>query len=94
MHPVRIKTAALGKATMNNSNKGLRKSALVMKILGWALIAGLTGSLFLYPPGFLWGSHPATLPNIGPAHPESPLPALHPYLFMILSIYVAYMGFC
>ena len=75
---------------MSNITKSLEKSALVMKILGWGLIAGLTGGLFLYPPGFLWGSHPATFPNIGPPHPESPLPALHPYLFMILSIYVAY----
>ena len=75
---------------MKSVNNGLRRSALVMKILGWGLIAGLTGGLFLYPPGFLWGSHPATFPNIGPPHPESPLHALHPYLFMILSIYVAY----
>jgi hypothetical protein len=75
---------------MSGANKGLQQSALVMKILGWGLIAGLTGGLFLYPPGFLWGSHPATFPNIGPPHPESPLNALHPYLFMILSIYVAY----
>jgi hypothetical protein len=75
---------------MNSANEGLQRSALVMKILGWGLIAGLISGLFLYPPGFLWGSHPATFPNIGPPHPESPLHALHPYLFMILSIYVAY----
>src|SRR5580700_12102325 len=70
--------------------QGSQRSALVMRILGWGLIVGLTGGLFLYPPGFLWGSHPASFPNIGPPHPESPLHALHPYLFMILSIYVAY----
>jgi hypothetical protein len=75
---------------VNGLSKGLQRSALVMRILGWGLIAGLTGGLFLYPPGFLWGSHPASFPNIGPPHPESPLHALHPYLFMILSIYVAY----
>jgi hypothetical protein len=75
---------------MINTIKSLQESALVVKILGWGLIGGLTGGLFLYPPGFLWGSHPAGFPNIGPPHPESPLDALHSYLFMILSIYVAY----
>lgn len=75
---------------MSSSNNRLQRSARVMKILGWGLIADLTGGLFLYPPGFLWGSHPASFPNIDPPHPESPLQALHPYLFMILSIYVAY----
>jgi hypothetical protein len=75
---------------MNDASKGLQRSALVMKISGWGLIVGLTGGLFLYPPGFLWGSHPTSFPNIGPPHPESPLHALHPYLFMILSIYVTY----
>jgi hypothetical protein len=42
---------------MTDTAKSLQQSALVMKILGWGLIAGLTGGLFLYPPGFLWGSH-------------------------------------
>ena len=51
---------------MNSAIEGLQRSALVMKILGWGLIAGLISGLFLYPPGFLWGSHPATFPNIGP----------------------------
>jgi hypothetical protein len=37
---------------MNTVTKGLKQSALVMRILGWGLIAGLTGGLFLYPPGF------------------------------------------
>jgi len=66
---------------MNDASKGLQRSALVMKISGLGLIVGLTGGLFLYPPGFLWGSHPTSFPNIGPPHPESPLHALHPYLF-------------
>jgi len=40
---------------MIGASKGLQRSALVMRILGWGLIVGLTGGLFLYPPGFLWG---------------------------------------
>jgi Family of unknown function (DUF6632) len=75
---------------MTSANKGLQQSALVMKILGWGIIVGLAGGLFLYPPGFLWGSHPASFPNIGPPHPESPYNALHPYLFMIYVLYLAY----
>jgi hypothetical protein len=75
---------------MNSANKGLQRSALVMKILGWGIIVSLAAGLFLYPPGFLWGSHPATFPNIGPSHPESPLHALHPYLLMIYVMYLAY----
>jgi hypothetical protein len=55
---------------MTIANKGLQRSALVMKILGWGIIVGLGGGLFLYPPGFLWGSHPAGFPNIGPSHPD------------------------
>ena len=59
-----------------------------MKILGWAMIA-LPLALPLYPPGFLWGSHPAEFPAVVP-HPESPLHGLHPYLFMIIVLYVAW----
>jgi hypothetical protein len=73
---------------MSNSKRGLQQSALVMKILGWAMIA-LPLALPLYPPGFLWGSHPAEFPAVVP-HPESPLHGLHPYLFMIIVLYVAW----
>jgi hypothetical protein len=73
---------------MSNSNRNLQQSALVMKILGWAMIA-LPLVLPLYPPGFLWGSHPAEFPAVVP-HPESPLHGLHPYLFMIIVLYVAW----
>jgi hypothetical protein len=73
---------------MSNSNKGLQQSALVMRILGWAMI-GLPLALPLYPPGFLWGSHPVDFPALV-AHPESPLHGLHPYLFMIIVLYLAW----
>ncbi|SRR6266478_6245656 len=73
---------------MSSDGTGLRKSALVMKILGWAMIA-LPLALPLYPPGFLWGSHSAGFPTMVP-HPESPLHGLHPYLFMIIVLYMAW----
>jgi hypothetical protein len=73
---------------MNVTNKSLRQSALVMRILGWAMIA-LPLALPLYPPGFLWGSHSQDFPALVP-HPESPLHGLHPYLFMIIVLYVAW----
>ena len=64
---------------MNNANKGLEQSALVMKIIGWGLIASLALAAFLYSPGFLWGMLPSGFPQIGPPHPESPYDALHPF---------------
>jgi hypothetical protein len=73
---------------MSGANKGLQQSALVMRILGWAMIA-LPLALPLYPPGFLWGSHSAEFPTVVP-HPESPLHGLHPYLFMIIVLYMAW----
>jgi hypothetical protein len=73
---------------MNDANKRLQQSALVMRILGWAMIA-LPLALPLYPPGFLWGSHSPDFPALVP-HPESPLHGLHPYLFMIIALYLAW----
>jgi hypothetical protein len=73
---------------MNSVSKGLQRSALVMRTLGWAMIA-LPLALPLYPPGFLWGSHSAAFPAVVP-HPESPLHGLHPYLFMIIILYLAW----
>ena len=68
----------------------LRKSAALMRILGWGLAVGLIFMAFIYPPGFLWGDHPEGFPRIGPAHPPSPYDGLHPYFFMIVAMYVAY----
>ena len=75
---------------MNKTQDGLRRSALVMRVVGWGLSLGLALLLFLYPPGFLWGVAPAAFPNIGPAHPQSHLDGLHPYLFMLGAMYLAY----
>lgn len=75
---------------MPASNELYKHSALVMRIVGWGLAVGLPLTLFIYPPGFLWGSHPHDMLNIGPAHPASYLDALHPYLFMIAALYVSF----
>lgn len=75
---------------MNNAKKGLEQSALVMRLLGWVLIIGLALAVFVYSPGFLWGRLPAGFPQIGPAHPESPYDALHPYILMLAVVYLAW----
>jgi hypothetical protein len=40
----------------------LRKSALVMRVVGWILIPGLLLALVLYAPGFVWGILPEGMP--------------------------------
>ena len=75
---------------MTNYEKHLRQSATLMRIMGWLLVLGLVLLLFVYPPGFLWGAHPEAFPHIGPAHPPSPYRALHPYLYMLVAMYVSY----
>jgi hypothetical protein len=74
---------------MNATDQGLRQSALVMRISGWGLIIGVVAA-FIYPAGFLWGSHPAAFPFLCWQHPESPYDGLHPYLFMIGALYLAW----
>jgi hypothetical protein len=61
-----------------------------MRILGWLLVVGLVPMMFIYPPGFMWGAAPEGFPVIGPAHPPSPYDGLHPYLYMLVALYVAY----
>jgi hypothetical protein len=73
-----------------SSHENLRQSALVMKIMGWGLIAGGAPAVLLYSPGFVWGTLPAGFPQIGPPHPESHLSGLHPYLFMMSVVYLAW----
>jgi hypothetical protein len=68
----------------------LRQSAMAMKLMGWSVIVGLPILLGFYPPGFFWGSLPTGFPHVGPAHPESPYDGLHPYLFMIIALYLAW----
>src|SRR5208282_1650335 len=75
---------------MNRVNNGLDQSALVMRLLGWGLIIGTALAAFLYSPGFLWGMLPAGFPQIGPAQPESPYDALHPYILMLAVVYLAW----
>lgn len=74
---------------MNDTSKGLQQSALAMRIIGWGLIVGLPVGL-VYPPGFMWGSNPAGFPFICWQHPPSPYDGLHPYVFMIVALYIAW----
>ncbi len=67
----------------------LRKSALVMRIVGWSLIPGLLLGFVGYTPGFAWGLLPESI-AIGPAHPPSPYDGLHPYVYMLVTMYAAW----
>lgn len=75
---------------MNDTVTQLRRAALAMKLVGWTLSVGLIALLLVYPPGFLWGVEPAWFPHVGPGHPPSPHDGLHPYLFMLAALYLAY----
>jgi len=75
---------------MNQAYTGLRQSALVMRLLGWGIIAALVAAPFVYQPGFLWGDHTLNYPHLGPEHPPSPYEGLHPYVFMIAALYLAW----
>lgn len=75
---------------MDNTQARLRNAALVMKLIGWSLSVGIIALLFVYPPGFLWGVEPEWFPHLGPGHPPSSYDGLHPYLYMIGALYVAY----
>ena len=49
----------------------------LMRVIGWGLIPLLLAFvLFVYPPGFAWGTHAGT------QH--------HPYLWMMLTLYIAW----
>jgi hypothetical protein len=78
--------------SMSPHQEQLKQSSLVMKIIGWGLAVALPAALVIYPPGFLWGAVApgVCFPELGPAHPPSPYDALHPYLFMIAALYIAY----
>ena len=67
----------------------LEKSALVMRIVGWVLIPGLILGFVGYAPGFVWGVLPEGM-AIGPAHPHSPYDGLHPYVYMLVALYLAW----
>ena len=74
---------------MSDARESLQQSSLMMKITGWGLIAGLLVGI-VYPPGFLWGFNPPAFPFICWQHPPSPYDGLHPYLFMIVALYIAW----
>ena len=73
---------------MQAANEGLKKSAMVMRVVGWLLIIGLPLAVLAYPAGFLWGD--GNLPYVAMPHPQSPYDALHPYLFMLFAVYLAW----
>jgi hypothetical protein len=73
---------------MNQPDNRMRNSGQAMRIIGWGILVGPLAVL-AYPPGFLWGEAPG-LPGLGPAHPESHLQGLHPYLFMLFSVYAGW----
>jgi hypothetical protein len=73
----------------NKQETHLRKSALVMRLVGWVLVPFLLLGFILYAPGFSWGTLPEGL-SIGPAHPPSHYDGLHPYVFMLVALYVAW----
>jgi hypothetical protein len=68
----------------------LKQSGIVMQVIGWGVIIGLPVMMLLYPPGMMWGSHPESFPHLGPAHPDSPYDALHPYLYMVGVFFVSW----
>ncbi len=67
----------------------LRKSALIMRIVGWVLVPGLILGFVGYAPGFAWGTLPEGM-VLGPAHPPSHYDGLHPYAYMLVALYVAW----
>ena len=75
---------------MSDSEKSLQRSGLVMKIMGWGVIGGSAVGALVYPPGVLWGSNPLGFPFMCWQHPPSPYDGLHPYVFMIAALYLAW----
>ena len=73
---------------MTSPDSDLKRSGLAMRIMGWGIVLGPLIA-FAYPPGILWGEAPE-FPSLGPAHPESHLHGLHPYLFMLYAMYAAW----
>lgn len=73
---------------MTPEDTAARNTARAMRIMGWVILIGPLFAL-AYPPGILWGVAPG-LPSLGPAHPDSHLQGLHPYLFMLFAVYAAW----
>ena len=60
-----------------------------MRVVGWVLVPGLLLGFVLYAPGFAWGILPEGM-LLGPAHPPSHYDGLHPYVYMLVALYVAW----
>jgi len=75
---------------MKELNKHLRASARVMKLIGWGTIVGGPVAFLAYAPGFFWGALPPGFPILGPAHPPSPYDGAHPYVYMVVVLYMAW----
>ena len=59
----------------------MTSSARMMRAVGWFILVVFPVLTFVvYPPGFLWGTHPES-----PYHPP-----LSPYFFMLLAMYAAW----
>lgn len=75
---------------MSELNPHLRTCARLMRLMGWGIIIGGPIMMLAYAPGFFWGSLPPGFPLCGPPHPPSPYAGMHPYLFMLYALYVAW----
>lgn len=75
---------------MEQQDAHLKQSALLMRILGWAFLAAMIPAVLIFPNGFLWGGVPITFPGFCFTHGPSHLDGLHPYLFMLAIVYVAW----
>jgi len=70
----------MARGTGSLADRALRRSAAMMRAVGWFTLLGLPAGLVLWPEGFLWGTHPDS-----PHHPP-----LSPYLFMLMAMYLAW----
>ena len=71
-------------------DSSLKQSALMMRLVGWGALVALLLGFALYPAGFVWGVLPPGFPILCSAHPASPYDGLHPYLWMLGAVYVAW----
>ena len=75
---------------MNKQKGRLDQSSRMMRVMGWSFLVSMIPGVMLFPNGFLWGGVPINFPLICFTHDPSPLDGLHPYLFMMASMYVAW----
>lgn len=68
----------------------LATSARMMRWVGWGTLVTLGLGFALYPAGFVWGVLPPGFPLLCGDHPASPYDGLHPYVWMLASLYLAW----